>query len=74
MPPYANLSGKSNVRSYSFRAGQIEVTFGDGSRYVYTYQSTGKARVDEMINRARAGWGLNRYINRSVGKAYAYRI
>ena len=74
MPAYANLSGKSGVRAYNFREGQIEVTFRDGARYVYTYQSTGKARVDEMINRARAGWGLHRYINRSVGKAYAYRI
>ena len=73
MPPYANLSGKSGVRSYFMRVGLIEVTFLDGSTYGYDYPSTGKTRVDEMQHRARAGWGLNRYINKVVRKAYAYR-
>jgi len=70
VPNYANLSGKSGVRAYQFGVGFIIVTFKDGSNYRYSYPSAGKTRVDEMINRARAGYGLNRYINKSVRSAY----
>jgi hypothetical protein len=72
--PYANLSGKSGVSGYAIGDGFIYVRFKDGSTYEYTYSVTGKGRVDEMSNRARAGYGLNRYINRSVGSAYASKF
>ena len=71
MPPYANLSGKSGVRRYAFSTGMIIVTFKDGSNYQYDYLHTGRTQVDEMINRAQAGYGLNRYINKVVKGNYA---
>jgi hypothetical protein len=73
VPAYGNLSGKSGVRSYVMGAGFIEVTFRDGSTYRYSYPVTGRSRVDEMQNRARAGYGLNRYITKSVGSAYEWK-
>lgn len=71
MRPYGNLSGRSNVQSYIFGEGWIEVRFKDGRTYRYDYVATGKAMVDEMINRARAGQGLNSYITRVVKTRYA---
>ena len=71
MPNYANLSGKSGVRSYYMGVGFIEVTFKDGSTYRYDYPTTGKTMTDEMQNRARAGYGLNRYITKVVRTRYA---
>lgn len=70
MPAYANLSGKSGVRAYQLGTGYILVSFKDGSNYRYSYQATGRGMVDEMANRARAGFGLNRYITRVVKGAY----
>jgi len=49
----------------------IIVTFKDGSNYQYDYLHTGRTQVDEMINRAQAGYGLNRYINKVVKGNYA---
>ena len=69
--PYGNLSGKSGVASYAIGEGFIVVRFKDGSTYKYDYPSTGKGLVDGLVNRARAGYGLNRFINKSVGSAYA---
>lgn len=72
MPYYANFSGRSSVRSYSLvGVGQIEVTFQDGSRYLYTYPVTGKTMVDEMVRLAKAGAGLGSYITRRVRQSYA---
>ena len=73
MPNYANLSGKSGVRSYFMGAGFIEVTFKSGGTYRYDYPTTGKTQVDEMQNRARAGYGLHRYITKVVRSNYANR-
>jgi hypothetical protein len=71
MPAYANLGGKSNVKSYEFGDGFIRVTFKDGRTYVYDYPTTGKAMVDQMIILARAGQGLNSFVTRVVKSRYA---
>jgi len=49
----------------------IEVTFGDGSRYLYTVASVGRDNLNKMIQLAQAGQGLNSFINRVVRKMYA---
>lgn len=74
MRPYANLSRKSGVAGYQIGTGEILVRFTSGERYLYTYQVTGKRDVDEMINRARAGSGLQRYINTVVKGRYAEKL
>lgn len=52
----------------------IEVTFGDGSVYVYTATSAGAANVRKMIQLAEAGSGLNSFINLHVRKLYARKL
>jgi len=62
---YKNLSGKSNVAFYNITEDSIEVVFNGSNRvYRYSYKSAGKRNVDELISRARKGYGLNSYINR----------
>ena len=68
--PYANLSGKSGVAGYSAGDGFILVRFKDGSTYRYTFLSAGRSAVDAMTDKARAGYGLNRFINKSVRGNY----
>ena len=68
--PYANLSGKSGVAGYFIGTGTITVRFKDGSTYLYDYLSAGKGAVDTMAEKARAGYGLNRFINQSVRQGY----
>lgn len=74
MPTYANTSGLSNVRSWEETEDSITVTFGDGSKYLYTDASAGAGNVAAMKRLAAAGSGLNSYINRRVKKGYARKF
>jgi hypothetical protein len=74
MERYANRGGDSNVAWYEIDATSVSVQFNDGSIYLYTYQSTGSAKIEHMKLLARSGQGLNSFINRSVRKAYASRL
>jgi hypothetical protein len=49
----------------------IEVTFGDGSVYTYTVESVGRDDLAGMILLAKAGAGLNSFINKYVRFKYA---
>ena len=74
MPGYANHGGDSGVVSYEISPGSIEVTFSDGSTYLYTDQSAGADNIAQMHALARAGQGLNSFINRNVKKGYASKL
>jgi len=71
---YLNLGGNSNVIGYEIARESITVYFGDGSAYLYTYQSAGNENVEEMKRLAMAGQGLNSFIKRIVNKAYAAKL
>lgn len=75
MPVYANAGGDSNVVAYDADPnGQwIVVTFAGGKtrNYEYTAASAGAGNVAHMINLARAGQGLNSFINTTVKHGYA---
>lgn len=77
MTPYKNLSGDSNVQSYSIGPDYIVVKFKTKNKsdfcdtYEYTYTSADPARVDEMKQYAETGAGLNGYINKWVKKKYS---
>lgn len=71
---YANNGGNSNVVGYVINPAtpdRIAVRFGDGSRYVYTYESAGEGNVEQMKMLAERGQGLNAFINTRVKKMYA---
>ena len=74
MERYANRGGDSNVVAFEIDQGSINVQFGDGSIYLYTAQSAGSANLENMKQLARAGQGLNSFINRAVRKGYAAKL
>jgi hypothetical protein len=45
--------------------------FGDGSIYLYTYDSAGASNIEEMKSLAKQGWGLNSFIIHNVQYNYA---
>lgn len=74
MEIYKNLGGNSNARAYEIESESIKVQFGDGSIYLYTYQSAGEGNIEQMKVLAVAGKGLNSFIMRHVKKAYAAKL
>jgi len=52
----------------------MDVAFKDGAVYRYTSLSAGQANIDRMIMLARAGDGLNEFINRAVKKRNSQRL
>jgi len=70
METYKNLGGNSNVIAYEIGSDSITVQFGDGSTYLYTYQSAGQSNIEHMKTLAIAGSGLNSFIMRNVKKLY----
>ena len=74
MQRYENLSGESGVTAYELRSSSIVLQFVDGSRYLYTYASTGRDHVEAMKRLAKKGRGLTTYVNQHVGGAYAMRL
>jgi hypothetical protein len=71
MERYKNLGGDSGVSAFEIGDGSITVHFSDGWKYLYTNQSAGSSNIVEMQQLARAGQGLNSFINRVVKKRYA---
>ncbi len=74
MAQYQNLGGDSGVVAYEIGTESITVEFGDGSRYLYTYGSTGADDIEQMKSLAQAGEGLNEFINKYVRKRYAQKL
>ena len=74
MENYQNLGGDSNVIAYEISNNSIKVQFGDGSIYLYTYESAGANNIEQMKVLAVAGEGLNSFIMRNVRKAYAAKL
>lgn len=71
---YTNLSGSSGVDAYRIGPDYIEVRFADMSIYLYTYEKPGRDLVEKMKIRAKAGFGLQRFINRHVGENYDRKL
>lgn len=74
MDTYKNLGGNSNVIAYEISSDSITVQFGDGSIYLYTYQSAGRENIEQMKVLAIEGRGLNSFIMRHARKAYASKV
>lgn len=74
MERYKNLGSDSGVTAFEIAEGSITVEFSDGSLYFYTNQSAGSENIAEMQRLARAGQGLNSFINRVVKKGYERKL
>lgn len=73
MVKYANCGGDSGITDYEYGEDYIQVSFHDGTVYVYTTDSTGAENIKQMKRLAQEGEGLNSYINRYARKLYAYK-
>lgn len=74
MQRYANLSGHSGVVAYQAGPQSITVKFVDGWRYLYTYESAGADKVDQMKKLAARGQGLSAFISTTVRNEYAEKF
>jgi hypothetical protein len=71
MERYLNLSGKSGVAFFELVPDFVRVFCKDGGRYLYNHATTGRSNIDTMKTLAKAGQGLNTFINANVRKMYA---
>ncbi len=71
MERYGNRSGNSGVTGYESGPDFIRVQFAGGTTYLYTYQSAGRAHVEQMKLLATRGRGLSTYISTTVRNLYA---
>ncbi|RID89948.1 hypothetical protein D2N39_20490 [Gemmobacter lutimaris] len=74
MTPYRDWDQDSGIRAYEIGSTHMDIVFKDGAIYRYTSLSAGQANIDRMIVLARAGDGLNQFINRAVKTRYAERM
>jgi hypothetical protein len=74
MTPYRDWDQDSGIRAYDVGSSHMDVAFKDGAVYRDTALSAGRANLDRMIVLARAGDGLNEFINRAVRKRYSERL
>ncbi len=70
MEKYKNLSTNSSVTHYEIGDDFILVKFQDNMVYRYNYFIPGVMHVNKMKDCAKAGCGLNSYINKYVKKNY----
>lgn len=63
---YKNYSRKSGVYAFAISPDKtiIYVYFNGGSLYKYDISSAPEYAINNMVKRAKSGWGLNRYINK----------
>ncbi len=71
MEKYENKGGNSGVDVYECGTDFIRVRFNDGGQYLYTNDSAGIDEIQKMQELARAGQGLNSFINKEIKKNYA---
>ncbi len=74
MTPYRDWDQDSGIRAYVIGSKHMDVALKDGAIYRYTSLSAGQANLDRMIVLARAGDGLNQFINRAVKNRYSERL
>lgn len=70
MERYRNFGGDSGVAAYEIGSTYIRIMFSTGATYQYSYLKAGSTHVEQMKMLARAGRGLNSYINRYVKYAF----
>lgn len=74
MTPYRDWDHNSGVSAYDLGPSHIDVQFKDGAVYRYTNFSAGAGNIATMAQLARAGDGLNAFINSHVRHRYAQKL
>jgi hypothetical protein len=66
---YRDIDGDSGVTHFEIGPNWIKVWF-NTNWYLYTYASAGLQNIEQMKKLAKAGDGLNAFINKYVKKRY----
>lgn len=74
MENYANKSGDSQVVSFQIDTNSIKVRFKNNHVYLYDLRHPGPEHLEKMKDLARAGWGLNTYIESEVKSDYSSKV
>jgi macrodomain Ter protein organizer (MatP/YcbG family) len=74
MQQYKTASHDTGVIAYETCKDSISIKFRDGSVYVYTNKSAGRAAVAEMKSLAKKGVGLTTFINQHVREHYEQKL
>ena len=74
MTPYRDWDNDSGVKAYDVGPKHIDVAFKGGAVYRYTEQSVGTRNLSQMVELAKAGEGLNSFIQRVVRKRYSEKL
>ena len=74
METYRDWDHDSGVRAYDIAEAHIDVQFKSGAVYRYTSTSVGLNNLVKMKALARAGEGLNSFINKVVKQLYSAKI
>ena len=74
METYRDWDHDSGVRAYDIAEVYIDVQFKSGAVYRYTSTSVGLNNLVKMKALARAGEGLNAFINKVVKQLYSAKI
>lgn len=70
MTKYLDIDNDSGIEAYEISSDRVSVKFKGGSVYVYSHQSAGKENIEHMKKLAKAGEGLNSFINLNVKYKY----
>ena len=74
MQRYKDIPADSGIVAYEIGPGSIIIRFNRGGTYLYDGRAPGPTHVAEMQRLARAGAGLNTYINQHVRGHYAEKL
>lgn len=74
MQPYRDSGGDSGIAAYTLGKEFIVIRFTRGGTYRYDATAPGAKHVRAMQRLARAGQGLNTYINQHVRENYAAKL
>lgn len=77
VPPlnrYADPDVHAGISAYALLRDAIVVEFRDGSQYLYNQDCPGRRHVERMRALAQDRLGLDRYINRRVGRRFAAKL
>jgi len=74
MENYANKSGDSAVTGFQIESNSMKVRFKDHHVYLYDIRHPGPEHLEKMKELARAGWGLNTYIESEVKNDFSSKV
>jgi len=74
MELYKNTNGRSAIRKYEAGIDYLIVEFENGSMYKYNMVRPGTKQLNQMIQLARMGTGLDSYIQENVKDNYAVKL